>query len=774
MKDESRRSSESSLHRKDDAIWSRIVVGGSSETGRDALSEQPAASSRDGRKSAPVRRKANSPRPQVRKTPSPRDASAARPSIRASAGRPRVQTPSSAASAAHRRGSAASPKPSESEAAPALWQPTLPNRATVGALFAGIASTLFSLVRRSRSLTCAVALVCLLGVVGVVDAVACGDKVHDGVSAGGIDLSGMTLEEATAALEESYAPRLEAASITIFADEDARAYVDDAIAQAQDKATAEQVSLDEARAHNRLWTATATSLGAVVPYDSIAHAAFAVGRSDGGLPGRVQAALFGRSLPVNIQFSGNQLEELAVRVDETVGEARIDANLAFADGRASAVEGRDGRMIDRAELADRVSEALLSGDSSYSFVAEAYDAPSRISFADAETLAAAVNEAYAGGVEFSYADLVWNVDAAQLIAWSKTEVVPDGSSWRLAVSLDGEAVKSALFARIRENEGASDIEIFFEKEADGSIAVRAEGAGPVPYAAHALEALEQGLFGDGGRVERARAGARAAEELASALPVTIEQGTASDYMTFDEARDIGIVGVLGTYTTSFSTYSGTESRNHNIALASELLDGSIVEADGGRWSFNSIAGFCNEERGFLTAGTIADGEYADAIGGGICQVATTIFNAVFEAGLPVDTRHNHTLYIASYPAGRDAAVSWPDLDLVWSNDTKSDIYLDLSLGESTLTATLYGSPLGYTVSADTGLWKEGEKYRTRTVIDESLPADSRYVKTTGADGRSITVVRTVRDYAGATVRVDSFSSLYSAKDEVIMVGPTAS
>lgn len=125
-------------------------------------------------------------------------------------------------------------------------------------------------MRRSRALTCAVILVCLLGIIGIVDTVATGSKVHDGVSAGDVDLSGMTLEEATAALEESYAPRLDTASITIFADEDARAYVDDAIAQAQDKATAEQVSLDEARANNRLWTATAASLGAVVPYDSIA------------------------------------------------------------------------------------------------------------------------------------------------------------------------------------------------------------------------------------------------------------------------------------------------------------------------------------------------------------------------------------------------------------------------------------------------------------------------------------------------------------------------
>ena len=72
------------------------------------------------------------------------------------------------------------------------------------------------------------------------------------------------------------------------------------------------------------------------------------------------------------------------------------------------------------------------------------------------------------------------------------------------------------------------------------------------------------------------------------------------------------------------------------------------------------------------------------------------------------------------------------------------------------------------------MWEKREKYKTRTVVDDTLPPGARYVKTTGADGSSITVVRTVRDYAGATVRIDSFSSLYSAKDEVIMVGPADS
>ena len=60
---------------------------------------------------------------------------------------------------------------------------------------------------------------------------------------------------------------------------------------------------------------------------------------------------------------------------------------------------------------------------------------------------------------------------------------------------------------------------------------------------------------------------------------------------------------------------------------------------------------------------IINGELQNGLGGGICQVSTTVFNAAFEGGLPIDARTNHALYISHYPLGRDATVNYPDLDL---------------------------------------------------------------------------------------------------------------
>ena len=175
------------------------------------------------------------------------------------------------------------------------------------------------------------------------------------------------------------------------------------------------------------------------------------------------------------------------------------------------------------------------------------------------------------------------------------------------------------------------------------------------------------------------------------------------------------LSLIHIYTTEFTSGAGTENRNHNIRLVSDLLNDSVAPA-GGTWSFNGTSGECNAERGFLGAGAIIDGEYEDAVGGGICQVATTVFNAVYDAGYPVPTRYNHSLYIASYPAGRDAAVSWDELDLVWKNDGASDVLMRTSYTDTSVTVTLYGVDPGYRVSTNVGEWTEGEKHKTKTCL----------------------------------------------------------
>ena len=157
--------------------------------------------------------------------------------------------------------------------------------------------------------------------------------------------------------------------------------------------------------------------------------------------------------------------------------------------------------------------------------------------------------------------------------------------------------------------------------------------------------------------------------------------------TTEIADTMGITGVVSSYTT---TYGGTPGRLNNVQLVSQLIDGTLIKP-GGTFSFNGTTGERTAAKGFQEAPVIINGELQNGLGGGICQVSTTVFNAAFEAGLPIDARTNHALYISHYPLGRDATVNYPDLDLKFSNDTGHWLLLRTFVGAGSLTVNLYGT-----------------------------------------------------------------------------------
>lgn len=125
-----------------------------------------------------------------------------------------------------------------------------------------------------------------------------------------------------------------------------------------------------------------------------------------------------------------------------------------------------------------------------------------------------------------------------------------------------------------------------------------------------------------------RVGSRSAE-----LAVSAQQPKRSTAA----AQAMGITGTVGTYGT---IYGGDPNRIHNVQLVAHLVDGKLI-APGTTFSFNGATGERTAEKGFLVAPVIINGELQSGLGGGICQVSTTVFNAAFEAGLPITARTNH-------------------------------------------------------------------------------------------------------------------------------------
>lgn len=138
--------------------------------------------------------------------------------------------------------------------------------------------------------------------------------------------------------------------------------------------------------------------------------------------------------------------------------------------------------------------------------------------------------------------------------------------------------------------------------------------------------------------------------------------------------------------------SSTESRKHNVRLALSAFDGLVVPA-GGRVSFNEIVGARTAARGYRTAKIILGGKYVDGVGGGVCQAATTLYNAVLRAGLDVEEVYSHSLAPSYVPPSADAMVNSGGADFVFSNRTLRNVYIRTHVSSVRAQVAVYGLAL---------------------------------------------------------------------------------
>ncbi len=150
---------------------------------------------------------------------------------------------------------------------------------------------------------------------------------------------------------------------------------------------------------------------------------------------------------------------------------------------------------------------------------------------------------------------------------------------------------------------------------------------------------------------------------------------------------------LATFTTDYR--SSSENRKKNIALAVERLNNAQI-LSGQTISFNQAVGARTEENGFLMAKIIKNGEFIAGVGGGVCQVSTTLYNAWLMAGLEVEKSNTHSLPVRYIPPSLDAMVT-SESDLVLKNKSPYPIYLYAHCDDSKLTMELFGNSCGYEI-----------------------------------------------------------------------------
>ncbi|MCS7007781.1 MAG: VanW family protein [Gaiellaceae bacterium] len=289
---------------------------------------------------------------------------------------------------------------------------------------------------------------------------------------------------------------------------------------------------------------------------------------------------------------------------------------------------------------------------------------------------------------------------------------------------------------------------------DASFAVSGESVRVVPS--------QDGLALDVPRTARAllRAAVSPTNRVARlfVVPVPPEISTA-------DARAMGITRRLSLYKT---LYAGSEDRITNLKLGVTLLDGTLVPP-GGTFSLNRAIGQRTVERGFRPAPVIIGNDYAEEVGGGTSQVATTVFNAAWEAGLKITERNPHSLYISRYQLGRDATVYWPSLDLKFVNDTRTWILVKGFVESDGIAVGIYGGEKRRVVSSP-GTFEITGRPPVERIKDPTLPKGTIVVESAGSPPSRTVVTRKVYAADGALLHDETWVTSYAGEARVVRVG----
>ena len=216
---------------------------------------------------------------------------------------------------------------------------------------------------------------------------------------------------------------------------------------------------------------------------------------------------------------------------------------------------------------------------------------------------------------------------------------------------------------------------------------------------------------------------------------------------------------------------GTANRVSNVSLAASRCDEYIL-LPGDVFSYNGIVGPRTLEAGFKPAPAYVKGETVDEVGGGICQVSSTIYLAALRANLEIVERRNHT-YISSYiTAGMDATVAYNAIDFKFKNDTEYPIKIEAGVNQRTLTVRIYGAKtdditvkMTYSILSST---PADIVYKP----DETVPAGTTKVSVTPYTGYKVVVYRNLYDGDGRLIGSTQESmNTYNKRDKVILYNP---
>jgi vancomycin resistance protein YoaR len=516
---------------------------------------------------------------------------------------------------------------------------------------------------------------------------------------------------------------------------------------------------------DRSWTSTLREVGVAVDEDEAYARVVRYGREDNALRRLRSTAGLARTgeqiaLPMTLDYQ--QLDRWFDAIDRDLGAPPRNASIEVQGSDVVIVPEVDGTVVDR-QRARADIESRLQNLKAIALELPVSTEIARVRAIDLEPARDLVLRAMSHPVQVSNAGGLWTLPPADIAAFLTQGVAPNEDGSRaIRLGLDREALATWLEERLGSSIQREPVDAEVGWDGEKVISVVPSVDGERLDAARLAELVEGRFFGEGGAVE---------------APLTyikpkIDSGNLDT---------LGITTLLGS---GQSNYSGSsDGRATNVAVGASLLNGTLIPP-WGEFSFNqAIGGWISEDKGFVEAQVIDGEQIGQDIGGGICQVSTTVFRAAYLAGLPVTEWWPHRFRIGFYEfdgwkPGLDASILQPTEDpATWADfkfENPSDTWM---LVESwtdgvNVIVNIYGADLGYQVESTGPTWGDkSQMLRAQEVIDDELDPGTVTLSQVAGIGEELSHYRVVRDRNGELLWENSFYTKYFPRGDVWKVSP---
>lgn len=538
------------------------------------------------------------------------------------------------------------------------------------------------------------------------------DRIVPGVYALGINLSGMTLTEAEAELSNQF----EYGSNAVFTFRDG----------------------------DQFWQMTASDLGVEFDVRQTAEQAFSYGHTSNivsDLYGQAESWLSGNAVAPIITYDQNiALSELTSIAQEIERDA-LNAALTIEGTSVIVSEGQTGRQLDIQATLNQLDTSILRMDTGAEIPLVINETPALVS--SVAEVANQIETALSGSVTLTATDEFgsqlgpWVISVEQIASLLTVSRINNGDGTQsYDVDIDMGAFETYLYTLAPGLiTPALDGRFDYVPETGQLVVLEPSLSGRILNVEDTLVRLKEGVFTAENRV----------------VPMAFDF-TLPRYHNQITATELGITELIGEST---SYYTGSsQNRRTNIAVGVSRMNGIIV-GPGEEFSFNYYLGDIAYENGFVDGLVIFGGRTVNGIGGGICQVSTTLFRTVFESGLAVTERNSHGYRVGYYelngqPPGMDAAIWQPERDFRFQNNTPHHILIEANVypGDNALQFRFY-STQHWRVEIEDAIIRDNDPApAARFIANSDLGLGEISQIDFAADGADVTVYRNIYDLQG--------------------------